>query len=160
SISAASDHRVTTTDKAGAAGGVAISPSVSITIVTDDTTARLGTGGALTVSGAATIQATETQNVITTSDGDSKADNVAVGAAVSINVAKPNTTAAVARNLTATAVTIASTTTLSSDIAAKASTGGEEQEDDGGKKADDQSSDQVENNPNTAGKTDGALPKA
>ena len=48
-------HTVETEDKAGTEGGIAISPSVAIAIIDDKTSAHLGTGAALTVTGAATI---------------------------------------------------------------------------------------------------------
>jgi hypothetical protein len=58
-ISANFHHDVETEDKAGSAGGVAISPAVSLAIVSDHTSAYLGTGGAITVTGDVTIQSKE-----------------------------------------------------------------------------------------------------
>src|SRR5215203_4846896 len=156
-IAADSFHRVFTVDKAGSAGGVAVSPSVSIAIVKDETTARLGTGSATTVSGSATIAATSLLVSTLKSDGEAGGGDVAVGAAVGVNYIRPTTTAELARNLTATAVTVSATAAAASLVEANASAKGES---DSGKDADSQSNDQVKNNPNSNGKTDGDLPKS
>ncbi len=156
-ITADSRHVVTTTDKAGSAGGVSVSPSVSIAIVKDQTSARLGTGNALTVTGAAAVKATAELTSSVTSDAEAGGSNVAVGAAVAINVVTTITTADVQRSLTAASLEVRAATTAASGAEAFSSSKGES---DSGKKGDDQSKDQVNNNPNTNGKTDGDLPKS
>ena len=156
-ITADSRHVVTTTDKAGSAGGVSVSPSVSIAIVKDQTSARLGTGNALTVTGAAAVKATAELTSSVTSDAEAGGSNVAVGAAVAINVVTTITTADVQRSLTAASLEVRAATTAASGAEAFSSSKGES---DSGKKGDDQSKDQVNNNPNTNGKTDGNLPKS
>ncbi|MGZ3438561.1 MAG: beta strand repeat-containing protein, partial [Polyangia bacterium] len=157
-ISADSHHTVETEDKAGSEGGtLALSPSVSIAIVTDNVSAHLGTGAALTVTGAASITATEDLDSSLDSNAAAGGDNVAIGAAVAINVIETNTTADLARDLTAASLTIGATTTQMTDAKSESSSKGEQ---DGDKSADNQSKDQVGNNPNTSGKTDGSLPKA
>ena len=150
-ISAISHHTVETEDKAGSAGGtLALSPSVSIAIVSDQTSAHVGTGGDLKFTGAATISASEELDSTLTADASAGGKNVAIGAAVSINLIEPTTIADVTRNLQASAITISSTTETSSDATAKASASGEK---DGSKTADKQSNDQVQNNPSTKDKT-------
>ena len=136
---------------------VALSPSVSIAIVTDNVSAHLGTGAALTVTGAASITATEDLDSSLDSNASAGGNNVAIGAAVAINVIETNTTADLARDLTAASLTIGATTTQMTDAKSEASSKGES---DSGKSADNQSNDQVQNNPNTKDKTDGSLPKA
>ena len=155
-ISATSRHVVGTEDTAGATGGDAIAPSVSIAIVEDQTSAHLGTGADVTFTGAATIQASEELDSELKSDASAGGDSVAVGASVAVDYINPTTTADVARNLTASAITISSSMTTSSQATAKASAGGEGDKDSKGdtsKSADQQSSDQVGNDPNTSGKT-------
>src|SRR5258708_14203201 len=58
-VSADFHHDVQTEDKAGSAGGIPISPPVSLAIVSDKTTAYLGTGAQITVTGDVTISDTE-----------------------------------------------------------------------------------------------------
>ena len=111
-ISADSHHTVETEDKAGSAGGtLALSPSVSIAIVTDNVSAHLGSGNALTVTGAASVTATEDLDSSLDSNASASGDNVAIGAAVAVNVIETITTADVARDLTAASLTVGATTT-------------------------------------------------
>ena len=160
-ITATQRHVVDTEDKAGTAGGIAISPSVSIAIVDDHTTALLGTGtGTLTITGDATIQATEELVSSLESDAEAAGKDVAVGAAVAVNVTTTTTSADANRSLSAGAITIAADTTTKNEALTKASAKGESQDSDGGKQADTQSNDQVKNNPNSTGKTGGDLPKS
>ena len=159
SITATSHHAVGTEDKAGTEGGVAISPSVAIAIVNDRTSAHLGSGAPLTVSGAATIQATEDLDSDLTSDAAAAGGDVAIGAAVAVSVIEATTTADLTRDLTAASLTIGAETTSKSEAKSLASSKGES-DDSGTKSSDQQSSDQVGNNPNTSGKTDGSLPAA
>ena len=149
-----------TEDKAGSEGGVAISPSVSIGIANDVTTATIGVGNAMTVSGDATISATETLVADLDSNASAGGDNVKIGAAVAVNVITVTTSATLLRDLTAGSLAITSATETSSGAKAEASTKGAD--DDGGKNqnADQQSSDQTTNNPTTNGQTGGSLPKA
>ena len=151
SITSDMRHDVSTEDKAGSAGGtLALSPAVSISIASDNTTAHLGTGAALKFTGAATISADEEMTSSLKTDASAGGKNVAIGAAVAINLIEPTTLADVARNLQADSITISSTTQTSSDATSKASANGEK---DGDKKGDKQSSDQVQNNDNTKNKT-------
>ena len=91
-----------------------------------------------------------------TSDAAAAGSSVGIGAAVAVSVIETFTTANVERDLTAASLTLTADTTSQSDAKALASVKGES---DSGKNADDQSKDQVNNNPNTSGKTDGSLPK-
>ncbi len=157
SITASMHHTVETEDKAGSEGGISISPSVSIAIVNDKTSAHLGSGSALTVTGDATIQATEELDSSLTSDAAAAGGDVAIGAAVAVSVIQATTTADLARDLNAASLTIGAETASDSEAKSMASSKGES---DSGKSADNQSNDQVQNNPNTKDKTDGSMPKA
>ncbi len=159
-------HQVGTEDKAGSKGGtLALSPSVSVTIVNDTSTAYLGTGNALTVTGAAAITAGEDFGADLKSDASAGGDNVAIGAAVAVNVVTTNTNAELARDLTAKSLTVSAETTQGSESESIASAKGESDGSDGpaGKSADNQSNDQLQNNPdtkNSAGTGSSPLPSA
>ena len=160
-ISASARRDIETEDKAGSEGStLALSPSVSIAIVNDKTSAYLGSGALLTVSGDATIEAEEELSSSLDANAKAGGPDVAIGAAVAVNVVETTTSADLERSLTAASVTVESTTEASTTATTEASAQGEKSDSDGGKKADDQSKDQVGNNPNTTGKTDGALPTA
>ncbi|HTZ05978.1 MAG TPA: carbohydrate-binding protein, partial [Gaiellaceae bacterium] len=156
SVTAARHHTVTTENKAGSAGGDAFSPSVSIAIVDDTTDAVLGTGPASSVSGAATVQATEELHSELSADASAAGSDVAVGAAVAVSVMQTSTTANVERDLTAASLTVASDTTAQSEAKTFASAKGA---DDSDRNADSETSAQTTNNPNTNGKTGGSLPQ-
>ena len=96
-ISATAYHAVGTEDKAGSEGGVAISPSVSIGIVADQTTASIGSGAAMSVSGDVTISADETLGADLSSDASAGGDNVKIGAAVAVNAVTVTTSATLGR---------------------------------------------------------------
>jgi len=114
-ISAAFHHDVGTEDKAGTEGGVAISPSVSIAIVNDKTSAYLGTDPLLTVTGDAIIQAKDETGSSTDSNASAAGNDVAIGAAVSINVIETTSTADLERSLTAKTLTVSASTDASSE---------------------------------------------
>ena len=160
-VSATGHHTVVTEDKAGSDGGVAIAPSVSIGIATDVTTATIGTGNDMSVTGDATIAASETIDSDLKSDASAGGDNVKIGASVAVNAINATTSATLLRNLSAGgALSVTSATESSTSAQALASTKGAD--DAGGKNtsADQQASSQVSGNPNTSGKTTGSLPQA
>ena len=156
SVTSSRHHTVTTENKAGSAGGDAFSPSVSIAIVNDHTDAYLGTGAASSVTGAATVQATEELGSELTADASAAGSDVAVGAAVAVSVMQTSTTANVERDLTAASLTVGADTTAQSDAKTFASAKGA---DDSDRNADSETSSQTGNNPNTTGKTGGSLPQ-
>ncbi|HEY3921306.1 MAG TPA: carbohydrate-binding protein, partial [Gaiellaceae bacterium] len=156
-ISASYHHDVGTEDKAGsAAKTVSLSPSVSLAIVDDTTTAYIGTGNALTVSGAAAVSATEDFNADLKSDASAGGPDVAIGAAVAINIIDTVALAEVNRDLTAASLAVTATTTQTSGGEADASASGEQ---DGDDSADQQNQAQT-SNPASSGKTGGSLPSA
>ncbi len=156
-ISASYHHDVRTEDKAGsAAKTVSLSPSVSLAIVTDTATAYLGTGNALTVTGAASISATEDFGADLKSDASAGGGDVAIGAAVAINIINTTALAELNRDLTAASLSVTTTTTQTSAGEADSSASGEQ---DGDDTSDQQTSAQTGNNPDSSGKS-GTLPSA
>ncbi len=160
SVTAIGTRVVETTVEAGSKGSTSISPAVALVIDKDDAvTARLGTSGtSLSASGAATISATHTGDLSkTTAKAEAAGSSVSVGADISLNIVLNwTTTAEVARDLTASAVTIGATSTMNSAARSDASAKGNDSSD---SDADSKSQQQVDNNPNTTGKA-GTLPKA
>ncbi|RUT07776.1 hypothetical protein DSM106972_020360 [Dulcicalothrix desertica PCC 7102] len=139
-LDAKSERAVTTTVEAGSSGGVAVSPAVSIAIVNNDTTARLGAGaGTLDLSGNVSIKAERIGSVITEGNATAAGDKVAVGAIVAVNVVKDNTSAALMRDITTSggSVVVASTSNLTSNALVLASASGNKQD---GREADDEAS--------------------
>jgi hypothetical protein len=159
-VLADSRHHVSTENKAGSAGGtLALSPAVSIAIVKDQTSARVGTGSAVTISGSASITAKEEMHASLESDGEAGGKNVVDRRGRrgqrrhhDHRRGPPPLADRDRRRHHRRA-----TTEASSEAVAKSSAKGES---DSGKKGDDQSKDQVQNNPNTQNKTDGDLPKS
>ena len=102
-LSATAVDEIDTTAEAGAAGGIAVTPALALSLVNDSTTADLGTlpgtqdGGGI-VSLSATQQATET----TSSTGQAKGSKVAVGAALALALVNDKVNATTARSIDAT----------------------------------------------------------
>ena len=100
SLTATSDHTLTTTSEAGAAGGVAVTPVAAITVGVNKTKARLGAGNGVNMSGDLTVQADHKSAVTTTAKGQTKAEKVAVGAALGVSIEIDNVVASVGRSVT------------------------------------------------------------
>ena len=95
------------TSTAGSKGDdVNISPAVALAIVTIDTVARIGTGADISTTGAVAVKASGGASITNKSDAKAAGDDVAVGAAVSVVVLTPTTTAAIDRNLTGASVAV------------------------------------------------------
>jgi hypothetical protein len=102
-IGATTTDTITTTSQAGSAGGIAISPSVAITIANITTKALIGTGSALSLDGQLTMTATQTAKVTET---NAKADaagsgSAAIGASLALGLVHDVVETTVARSLTA-----------------------------------------------------------
>ena len=82
-----------------AGGGVAIVPSVAVSLSTVTTDASLGTGALTTLGGALVVTATQTASVTTTASGSASASTAAVGAAVAVTDATHAVTATTKRSL-------------------------------------------------------------
>ncbi|MCK4626865.1 MAG: hypothetical protein KAV00_16255, partial [Phycisphaerae bacterium] len=160
-MTATSDHTMTTTAEAGSAGDVSVSPSVAISIVDNDTTARIGlSANTLDVTGNVEVRATHANTVTTTADSQAVGSSVGVGVAVGVAVVEDDVIATTARTIDADAggsVTIAASSDVSSTVESKASAKGNKSSDSGGRSADDEADHQVNTNQHTDGQT---LPSA
>jgi hypothetical protein len=135
-VSATSDLSTVTEASAGAAGGIAVDASVALALLNQTTTARIGTGNALSMgAGAISVAATGTGTQSAKSTGENKSGKVGVGASAAIILGNgasdgallntSTTTASLARSVTAAgslAITAASTRTY--DAHASATAGG------------------------------------
>jgi hypothetical protein len=100
-LSAASNNSMTTTVKAGAAGGTAVSPAVALSLPTNTTSATLGSGSQLTVTGNFSASASHVGSTTTNADANAVGAQTAVGAGIAITVAPDTTTATTSRFLQA-----------------------------------------------------------
>lgn len=143
-LSATGAHAMTTTAEAGAEGGIGLTPVVAVSVADNFTTARLGTGAALTLGGALEISATHSGRTTTSAAAEVAGEKVAVGASVAVNVVSDAATALVARSVTsAGGIDVAAVSASSASASAKASAkGGKGDENDGG--ADDAPDDGVD----------------
>ena len=126
-VTAMADHLVRTKAEAGAAGDVAFSPSVAISIVDNETIGRLGTNTTtLDASGLVNVAADHTSVVETTADAAAAGSDVGVGAAVGVAVTDDTAKATIAGNITAVgAVTAAATSDVTGTVETKASAKGQ-----------------------------------
>ena len=129
----------------GAAGAnVSVTPVAAITVAVNTTTARLGTGSLLDLSGDFTGSAEQTSSSTTTATGQTQGNNVAVGASIALNSATDTVAAEIDRDISAAGdVAIGAQSTSKSSASATASVAG-------GEKAD--ADDKPTNSDGTAGK--------
>lgn len=99
-LKASGIHNVVTEAEQGAAGGVAVTPVLATTIVSDRTTASIGalTGG-LTATGDIGVEATQLSTALTQASGAVAGDKAAVGAALAIAVLDEQTIATTSSSL-------------------------------------------------------------
>ncbi|HET7465666.1 MAG TPA: hypothetical protein VFL29_03300, partial [Candidatus Dormibacteraeota bacterium] len=98
-----SDRMVTVANggaSAGSSGTVAFSAQVAIAISNVTTTASVGTGSPLSISGGLTFSATQNASTTTTSTGVAKGGNAAIGLALGLVVANHIVQSQLNRNLT------------------------------------------------------------
>ena len=143
----------------GAAGGIAISPSVAITIENVTTQASIGTGSLLTLTGTLSATAAQTVSVTNTALGDAAGSGTAaIGLSLALTVATDTVEAATSRSITAAGdITFDAHGQAPNDTQASASAkGGKDTSSDGGSgnKVDDKSQAQL-NAGNTAAADDG-----
>ncbi len=87
SLSALGTHVVTTQADQGAAGGVAVTPVVAVSVVNDQTQASIGAlVGGLSASGDVTVSAQQTATEATEASGSAAGGKAAVGAAIAVSV--------------------------------------------------------------------------
>ncbi|NER24473.1 MAG: DUF4347 domain-containing protein [Symploca sp. SIO1C2] len=127
-LKATSEQEMNTTAEAGAEGGIAINPMAALSFSDSETTARIGTGNGLNVTGDLNLEATYQGKVETTAKGDTAGQDVGIGAAFALTEANDTTNATIARaiategeiNLTAQSVTDSNTTANASAKGGKA----------------------------------------
>jgi len=163
-ITADASRTVETAVAAGAKGGTAVTPAVSLVVLKNDrATARLGStpdAGTQLFAGSATIRATHTADVSKTTAKAESEGETAVGADVAINVILEwSTLAEIARSISASSVSITAQTTMNSGTKAEASASGASSDDEDGD-ADTKSNKQVSGNDNTKNTGTGTLPTA
>ncbi|SEK85157.1 hypothetical protein SAMN04488032_107109 [Pacificibacter marinus] len=134
SVTANSDVSTETEAKAGSEGGIAIDAVVALALLDVTTSARIGTGNAITTTGAVVIDATSSGENTATGTGEAKGGKVGVGAAVAVisgNGAQATdlkntsvTSAELARDLTAASLAITASSSRSYEAYATASAGG------------------------------------
>jgi filamentous hemagglutinin family protein len=95
-------HKVENAVTGGAAGAdVSVTPVAAITVAANTTTARLGTGGLLNLSGAFAGSAEQTGSSTATATGQTQGNNVAVGASIALNNATDTVAAEIDRDIAA-----------------------------------------------------------
>jgi len=133
-LTAKGAHTLENAVTGGAAGAnVSVTPVAAITVAVNTTTARLGTGGLLNLSGAFTGSAEQTSSSTSTATGQTQGNNVAVGASIALNSATDTVLAEIDRDVTATdGVEVNASSSAKSSASATASVaGGEKAKDDG-----------------------------
>jgi hypothetical protein len=90
-----------TQTEAGSQGGVSITPSVAISLANNSTTAQIGSGAVLTLTGDLLVQADQTSTTSTIAKGSSQGAKAAIGAAVAVALVDDEVTATTARSITA-----------------------------------------------------------
>lgn len=124
-VQASGKYAATTKAEAGSAGGISLTPVAAVSVVDNQTIARLGSGNALDVSGNVIVEATHSSTNITEAKGSSKGETAAIGIAVAVAVTNDSALATTARNLDADgSVRFAAYTSQSSDTKATASAKG------------------------------------
>jgi hypothetical protein len=93
----------------GAGGGIAISPSVGLTLSTVTTSARLGTGGLLQVPGEVAVESAQHTSSETVGRGDVDPESAGIALALALAIVTYSVTAQVARSVTAGSVSVTAT---------------------------------------------------
>ncbi|MCP4968831.1 MAG: hypothetical protein GY926_26835, partial [bacterium] len=132
-LTAGSDHTASTEAKAGAAGGVAVTPVAALTVAVNNTHARLGSGSKLTQAGDYSASATHRGSVTTKTDAEAAGDKVGVGASLSVTSATDIVSATTDRDMDAGGgISFLADSQVASETEAKASAKGGKPADDGG----------------------------
>ena len=165
SVTANSNISTVTDAKAGSEGGIAIDAVVALALLDVNTTARIGTGDSIDTDGDVVIEATNSGENTATGSGEANATKVGVGAAVAVIAGGGDkstdikntsvTSAELARDLTAVALTINAESSRSYEAYATASAGGGKDKD-ASETSDAQSTQNLQNTENYQQGTDGA----
>ena len=136
-LNAQAVHEMSTTVEGGAGGAsIAVTPVAAVSVGINSTTARLGTGNALALSGSYGSEATQSTSQTTEATGATEGSQIAVGASLGLGVAEDTVVASVERNLTATGdIDVTAASTSKSDTSATASVKGGKEADSNGEAA-------------------------
>src|SRR5690606_16576875 len=136
-LAASGDHKVSTEAKSGAAGGIALTPVLGLSIISNSTAARIGAGGLVNASGNVSLSATQSSQVSTNASGAAAGEKAAVGAALALAIVDDVVEVTTRRSLTSAGDTSFSATGVSSgELVATASASGAAAADDDGKSKD------------------------
>jgi len=134
-LMASSNQTITTTTTAGSSGNVAITPSVAVTVASDESTASLGAGNGVDLAGALQITATHTGTTTATAQGDTTVGSSAgIGVSLALNIVSDSATATLSRNVQAHGAASITTSTMANNLANGVAS-------EGGTSSSDQSSD-------------------
>ncbi|AZO95863.1 hypothetical protein [Halocella sp. SP3-1] len=127
-ISASGNHEIETVAEAGAAGGIATTPVVALSTVDNISTASLGIGDLLSMTGNLNVTADNQGSVTTEAIGNTEG-NVAVGASAAVTVVNDRAEVTTDRDINAGgSVTLKAENAGSSSSTAEASAEGAEKE--------------------------------
>ena len=119
--------------KAGAKGGVSITPALALNLASSTTTARLGTGATL-VAGSVSVAAAQQSTTSTIASAKAAGGDVAIGASLALALVSDQVLATTARSLTTTgAVRFSAEGKSVGTLSAEASASGAKGADDDGK---------------------------
>ncbi|WP_380052864.1 leukotoxin LktA family filamentous adhesin [Falsihalocynthiibacter sp. SS001] len=132
-LAASGTYEAETVAEAGAAGGIAVTPALALSIINNTTTARLGSGATQAASGDVSISAAQSSSTITTASGKAAGSKAAIGASLALALIDDQSLATTERNINATgSVSFSAMGASSSVLTSTASaSGGAAAEDDG-----------------------------
>ncbi|OJX15880.1 MAG: hypothetical protein BGO82_13335 [Devosia sp. 67-54] len=133
-LSASGTFAATADATAGSAGGVSLTPALGLNLVSNSTTAQLGTGGLLT-AGSVDISATQEATTTTKAWADAKGGTAAIGVALALALVNDDVVATTSRSITTTgsgAVTFTAMGKSEGTLEAKAGASGAKAADDNG----------------------------
>jgi len=137
-LAATAIHSATTDAEAGSAGGVSITPALGLSMISNTTMARLGTGSTQTSTGNVSVSAMQTSTTITNASGAAAGSKAAIGAALALALVDDTALATTARSVNASGtVTFAAAGASSSTLSAIASASGAAEADEDGTAQDD-----------------------
>jgi ubiquinone biosynthesis protein UbiJ len=105
-IRASGADAVTTTAEAGSSGGTAITPVAAINVINNTTTASIGSGSTLILTGDLLVQADQAASASATAKGSTQGASAAIGAAVAVALVDDEVTATTARWIDTSAATV------------------------------------------------------
>lgn len=100
-LSARGEHELATEAEAGAAGGIAVTPALALTIGSNRTSAQVAQGAAIDVDGSVALHADQLASADTKVTGQAEGDKVAVGASIGVAVVNDEVVARLAGAVTA-----------------------------------------------------------